>query len=146
MSSSGIPYQPLPNPKGGINAITLRSGTTLQERNQEEPSLPEHASAEEVVEIEDVEEEKDIQDLAEEEKAQSQEKAPKGVDTADNTTPIPFPQLARKPRKQLEPDPKMVEIFKKVEVTVPLFDVIQQVPKYAKFLKDLCIIETKLMS
>ena len=117
-SSTGIPSQPLPNPKGGINAITLRSGTTLQKRNQEETSPPEHASAEEVVEIEDVEEEEDIQDIAEEE-VQPQEEAPKGANTTENATPIPFPQLARKPRKQLEPDPKMVEIFKKVEVTVP---------------------------
>ena len=69
-STTGIPSQPLPNPKGGINAITLRSRTTLQERNQEEPSSPEYASAEEVVEIEDVEEEEDIQDIAEEEIAQ----------------------------------------------------------------------------
>ena len=59
LSSSGIPSQPLPNPKGGINAITLRSGTTLQERNQEEPNPPEHAPAEEVVELEDAEEEED---------------------------------------------------------------------------------------
>ncbi|XP_072081048.1 uncharacterized protein [Arachis hypogaea] len=33
----------------------------------------------------------------------------------------------------------MVEMFKKVEVTIPLFDAIHQVPKYAKFLKDLCM-------
>ena len=38
----------------------------------------------------------------------------------------------------------MVEIFKKVEVTIPLFDVIQQVPKYGKFLKDLCIHKDKI--
>ncbi|MED6154685.1 hypothetical protein PIB30_115081, partial [Stylosanthes scabra] len=30
-SSSGIPSQPLPNPKGGLNAITLRSGANLEE-------------------------------------------------------------------------------------------------------------------
>ncbi|XP_057756247.1 uncharacterized protein LOC130975470, partial [Arachis stenosperma] len=88
------------------------------ERNQEEPSSPEYASAEEVVEIEDVEEEDDIQDIAEEEIAQPQEEAQKGAGTTENTTPIPFPQLARKPRKQLEPDPKMVEIFRKVECDV----------------------------
>ncbi|XLT87226.1 hypothetical protein HN873_008979 [Arachis hypogaea] len=143
-STTGILSQPLPNPKGGINAITLRSGTTLQERNQEEPSSPEYASAEEVVEIEDVEEEEDIQDIAEEEIAQPQEEVPKSAGTTGTTIPIPFPQLARKPRKQPEPDPKMVEIFKKVEVTVPLFGVIQQVPKYAKFLKDLCIHKDKI--
>ncbi|XP_072060239.1 uncharacterized protein [Arachis hypogaea] len=33
----------------------------------------------------------------------------------------------------------MVEIFKKVEVTILLFYAIRQVPKYAKLLKDLCI-------
>ncbi|XLU30660.1 hypothetical protein S245_066726, partial [Arachis hypogaea] len=95
-------------------------------------------------EIEDVEEEEDILDIAEKEEVQPQEEALRGADTAENTTPILFSQLARKPRKQLEPDPKMVEIFKKVEVTVPLFDVIQQVPKYAKFLKDLCIHKDKI--
>ena len=59
-STTGIPSQLLPNPKGGINAITLRSENTLQERNQDEPSSPEYASDEEVVEIKDVEEEEDI--------------------------------------------------------------------------------------
>ncbi|XP_025678361.1 uncharacterized protein [Arachis hypogaea] len=38
----------------------------------------------------------------------------------------------------------MVEIFKKVEVTIPLFDTIRQVPKYAKFLKDLCMNKEKI--
>ncbi|XP_015966374.1 uncharacterized protein LOC107490121 [Arachis duranensis] len=90
------------------------------ERNQEEPSSPEYTSAEEAVEIEDVEEEEDIKDIAEEEIAQPQEEAQKGAGTTENTTPIPFPQLARKPRKQREPDPKMVEIFKKVEGHTPL--------------------------
>nr|XP_025658137.1 uncharacterized protein LOC112754651 [Arachis hypogaea] len=53
--------------------------------------------------------------------------------------PIPFPTLARRIKKKIELDPKMVEIFKKVGVTIPLFDSIYQVPKYAKFLKDLCM-------
>ncbi|XP_072073996.1 uncharacterized protein [Arachis hypogaea] len=39
----------------------------------------------------------------------------------------------------MELDPTMVKMFKKVEVTIPLFDAIHQVPKYAKFLKDLCM-------
>ncbi|XP_025661502.1 uncharacterized protein [Arachis hypogaea] len=33
----------------------------------------------------------------------------------------------------------MVEMFKKVEVTIPLFDAIHKVPKYEKFLMDLCM-------
>ncbi|XLU42481.1 hypothetical protein S245_037295, partial [Arachis hypogaea] len=73
------------------------------------------ASAEEVVEIEDAEEEEDIQDMVEEEEAQPQKEASKAADTAENAPLIPFPQIARKPRKQMELDPKMVQIFKKVE-------------------------------
>ncbi|XP_072064365.1 uncharacterized protein [Arachis hypogaea] len=38
----------------------------------------------------------------------------------------------------------MVEIFKKVKVTILLFDAIRQVPKYAKFLKDLCMNKDKI--
>ena len=71
-SSSGIPSQPLPNPKGGINAITLRFETTLQERNHEEPSPLEHVPAEDMVEVEDAEEEEDVQDIVAEEEAQPQ--------------------------------------------------------------------------
>ena len=33
---------------------------------------------------------------------------------------------------------KIIEIFKQVKTNVPLFDAIQQVPSYAKFLKDMC--------
>ena len=33
---------------------------------------------------------------------------------------------------------KILEIFKQVKLNVPLLDAIEQVPFYAKFLKDLC--------
>ena len=33
---------------------------------------------------------------------------------------------------------KILEIFTQVKVNIPLLDIIQQVPQYAKFLKDLC--------
>ncbi|XP_035546578.1 uncharacterized protein LOC108985990 [Juglans regia] len=36
------------------------------------------------------------------------------------------------------------EIFKQVKINIPLLDVIQQVPSYAKFLKDLCAVKRKL--
>jgi len=75
-------------------------------------------------EMEDAEEEDEVQDNVEEELTQPRNGAPKDVEAASGTIPIPFPDFARKPRKQTELDPKMVEIFKKVEVTVSLFDVI----------------------
>ena len=99
LSSSGIPSQPLPNPKGGINTITLRSKTTLPERNQEEPSPQEHAPIEDMVEVEDVEEEDEVQDMVEEEEAQRRNGEPKEAEAIRDAIPVPFPHLARKPRK-----------------------------------------------
>ncbi|XP_072087128.1 uncharacterized protein [Arachis hypogaea] len=58
--------------------------------------------------------------------------------------PIPFPTLAKRTKKQVELDLKMMDIFKKIEVTIPLFDDIRQVPKYAKFLKDLFMNKEKI--
>ncbi|XP_052118985.1 uncharacterized protein LOC127748466 [Arachis duranensis] len=144
LSSSVLPSQPLPNPKGGINAITLRSRTTLQERSPEEPSSREDIQVEDVVEVEDVEEEDEVQDAVEKEVAQSRNGVPNGDDAVREFIPIPFRHLARRTKKQVELDPKMVEIFKRVEVTIPLFDAIYQVPKYAKFLKDLCMHKDKI--
>nr|XP_025678420.1 salivary glue protein Sgs-3-like [Arachis hypogaea] len=73
-SSSALPSQSLPNPKGGINAITLRSGTKLQEMIHEEPSPIEVTQDEDMVEIEEVEEEDEAQEVVEEVIAQ-----PRGV-------------------------------------------------------------------
>ncbi|XLT51576.1 hypothetical protein HN873_044180, partial [Arachis hypogaea] len=117
-NSREIPSQPLSNPKGGINVITLRSGTTLQERNHEEPSSKENIQVEDVVEVEDAEEEEEVQDMVEEEAAQPENSAPKKAEATRDAIPIPFPHLARKSRKQMELNPKMVEIFKKVEERV----------------------------
>jgi len=33
---------------------------------------------------------------------------------------------------------KIIEVFNQVKINVPLLDAIQQVPSYAKFLKDMC--------
>jgi hypothetical protein len=40
--------------------------------------------------------------------------------------------------KQREKIQAMMEVFKQVNINIPLLDAIQQVPAYAKFLKDLC--------
>ncbi|XP_004308221.1 PREDICTED: uncharacterized protein LOC101312974 [Fragaria vesca subsp. vesca] len=49
----------------------------------------------------------------------------------------PFPNRFAK-SKHDEADHAMIELFKKVEVNMPLLECIQQNPKYAKFLKELC--------
>ncbi|XP_015954737.1 uncharacterized protein LOC107479099 [Arachis duranensis] len=110
------PRKKLPNlltttPKGGINAITLRSRTKLQERSLEPPHQKEVTQEEDVVEVEEIEEKDEAHEVVKEEFNQPRD----GVSKKNS-----------------------VEMFKKVEVIIPLFDAIHQVPKYAKFLKDLC--------
>ncbi|XP_057739924.1 uncharacterized protein LOC130957038 [Arachis stenosperma] len=97
-----------------------------------------------MIEVEDVEDEDEVQETAEEEVAQPKHGVPKEENVLKEDIPISFPHLARRTKKQVELDPNMVDIFKKVEVAIPLFDAIRQVPKYAKFLKDLCMNKEKI--
>ncbi|XP_057746871.1 uncharacterized protein LOC130966119 [Arachis stenosperma] len=136
-SSNALPSKPLPNPKGRINAIILRSKTTLQERSHEEPSSKVDIPVEDIVEVEDVEEEDVVQEVVEEEAGQPRNEAPSSTEDTEDAIPLPFPHLARKPRKQMELDPKMVEIFKKVEITISLFDAIQQGVQFFDCMCDL---------
>ena len=39
---------------------------------------------------------------------------------------------------------KIIEIFNQVKINVPLLNAIQQVPSYAKFLKDMCTKKRKI--
>ncbi|XP_025647711.1 uncharacterized protein [Arachis hypogaea] len=133
-----MPSQPLPNPKGGINAITLRSGTQLKERDSKAPSPMKVAQGEDGVEIEEIEEEEESHVIVKDEDPQPRSEVPRKEQILEEVAqPIPFPTLARKAKKRVKLDPTMVKMFKRVEVTIPLFDSIHQVPKYAKFLKDL---------
>ncbi|XP_015970538.1 uncharacterized protein LOC107494014 [Arachis duranensis] len=146
-NSSAIPSQPQPNPKGGINAITLRSGTQLKENKVKDPSSIIITQEEEEIEIEEIEEEEEAQVIVEEEETQPTSEVPKnkGAVEEEIAQPITFPTLAKKARKRMELDPKMVEMFKKVKVTIPLFNAIHQVPKCAKFLKDLCMNKYRIL-
>ncbi|KAM1699252.1 hypothetical protein ACFX1Q_030307 [Malus domestica] len=48
-----------------------------------------------------------------------------------------FPRRFMQSKKD-ESDKDILDTFRKVQVNIPLLDVIKQVPKYAKFLKELC--------
>ncbi|KAA0065466.1 retrotransposon gag protein [Cucumis melo var. makuwa] len=41
-------------------------------------------------------------------------------------------------KKETPKEEELLEMFRKVQINLPLLDAIQQVPKYAKFLKELC--------
>ncbi|KAM1800926.1 hypothetical protein ACFX11_032600 [Malus domestica] len=48
-----------------------------------------------------------------------------------------FPSRLRQSKKE-ETEKDILETFRKVQVNIPLLDAIKQVPRYAKFLKELC--------
>ncbi|CAN6583764.1 unnamed protein product [Malus baccata var. baccata] len=52
-------------------------------------------------------------------------------------TNAPFPRRFMQSKKD-ESDKDILDTFRKVQVNIPLLDAIKQVPKYAKFLKELC--------
>ncbi|XP_027357173.1 uncharacterized protein LOC113866545 [Abrus precatorius] len=63
----------------------------------------------------------------------------------ERTIFLPFPQRAIQPsKKSEETDKEILETFRKVEVNILLLDAIKQIPRYAKFLKDLCIHRRRL--
>ncbi|XP_016173155.1 uncharacterized protein LOC107615620 [Arachis ipaensis] len=130
-------------PQGKHQAITLRSGTKLDEIGVVPTSSSEETHKEEVGE--DMEVMKDEEeDVEKDEEQPLKAKEPKRKNLIEEPMPIPFPTLAKKPKKQEQLDPSMVEIFKNVEVIVPLFQAIKQVLKYAKFLKDVCTHKEKI--
>ncbi|XP_042035058.1 uncharacterized protein LOC121781375 [Salvia splendens] len=49
---------------------------------------------------------------------------------------VPFPQVLNQKKKKDEQFTRFLDIFKKVHVNIPLIEALQQMPKYAKFLKE----------
>ena len=132
-----LPSQALQNPNIGstsnagqnfknCQAITLlRSGKELQK-----PELP-MQEQEEATEANEDEKQEDADD------EQSASKGKKNEITAEDIKYAPFPS-----RLQMQSKDKYLteisSIFAKCQVNIPLLEVIKQVPRYAKFLKDLC--------
>ena len=52
------------------------------------------------------------------------------------TPAVPFPQRLQKAKKE-EQLSKFLEIFKKIEINIPFAEAINQMPNYAKFLKEI---------
>ena len=57
--------------------------------------------------------------------------------STSNTSCIPFPHRFMSSKKEQD-EKDVLETFRKVQVNIPLLDAIKQIPRYAKFLKELC--------
>ncbi|GJR27480.1 uncharacterized protein Tco_1103712 [Tanacetum coccineum] len=125
-ASGKLPFQTVNNPKQNVRAITLRSGKVLEEQTHK-PSK------------------RDLEKEIVKEGSTSQTDQPQEMTRPLDDIKIlpPFPDRFSKSRKQ-EQEKKILETFCKVEVNIQLLDAIKQVPRYAKFLKELCTSKRKL--
>ncbi|KAG8492848.1 hypothetical protein CXB51_010174 [Gossypium anomalum] len=124
-SQGRLPSQTETNPRENVSAITLRSGTVISPVPTMEPEK-----------IEKDKEDTSLKSQEEKSSPTSGKIIPSPSFSTYETLP-PFPgRLARRNKKEEEKE--ILDIFKKVEINIPLLDVIRKVPKYAKFLKDLC--------
>ncbi|CAN6720965.1 unnamed protein product [Malus baccata var. baccata] len=143
-----LPSSIVANPKGGFEstkAIMLRSGKQVGTAPSPSKSAPN--KVEEVI-IE--EEEQGLATARKEVPLPQVSMAPKpsnlpnkgtnvsnSMPTNDFPLNVPFPSRFKQTKKE-EAEKDILETFRKVQVNIPLLDAIKQVPRYAKFLKELC--------
>ncbi|CAN6716289.1 unnamed protein product [Malus baccata var. baccata] len=142
-----LPSSTIPNPKGGFEsakAITLRSGKEvgagptsktghnedeILQMEEEESRLP---TAKVVPPLPQAPSIPNLPNLSHKGKNVSN-----SVHTNVFPSNVPFPSRFMQTKKE-EAEKDILETFRKVQVNIPLLDAIKQVPRYAKFLKELC--------
>ncbi|RDY04479.1 hypothetical protein CR513_11800, partial [Mucuna pruriens] len=116
VGSSNPPSQTIPNLRGNVSVVTLKSGKALPQPAPQQFSRSTNADS----------------------KLDANSQMPQ----QDKTVPLPFPTWTLSARK-LESDEELLKMFRKVEINIPLLDAIKKIPKYAKFLKELCVHKRK---
>ncbi|PIN27218.1 hypothetical protein CDL12_00011 [Handroanthus impetiginosus] len=125
-SQGKLSSQTVVNPKQNVSAITLRNGKELKEPIKATPRNPMGEEAEKEVIV-----------------PSSQPQKPDGEKSSLIVVYPPFPERFAKSKKE-EEDKEILETFRKVEVNISLLDAIKRIPRYAKFLKELCTSKKKL--
>ncbi|XP_043817385.1 uncharacterized protein LOC122725032 [Manihot esculenta] len=112
-SQGKLPSQTIPNPKQNVSAITLRSGKELESASPKK--LAQGSKADQKIEAEiEILEEKQPQ-KSEEEQSPMQVIRP------------PFPERFAQSKREKE-EKEILEIFRKVQVNIPLLETIKQIP------------------
>jgi hypothetical protein len=144
-----LPSQPVNNPRActigsapnqehAHAIVTLRSGKQVDNQVKEPEVVDEAVPA---------------ADHAEQEETKSDDKEKKDAEPSTVTSPekdltrsfvpkAPYPERLKAPKKNAQ-FAEILEVFKQVQINIPFLDAIQQVPAYAKFLKDLVTIKRK---
>ncbi|KAK4386222.1 hypothetical protein Sango_2492800 [Sesamum angolense] len=142
-SQGKLPSQTIINPKQNVSAITVCSEKELQSENSTRRGQAQQGKTEDSIERGHVEQGKTREELKilpkQAEKSNlTHEEHPKVF-----VPKPPFPERFTKSKRK-EEERKILEILRKIEVNIPLLDAIKQVPRYAKFLKELCTNKSKL--
>ena len=115
--SGKLPSQMVVNSRENASAVILRNGNELEERPP-------------ASKLEDKDEDKK-HNIEKEKEVSTSNYVPHYI------TPPPFSSRLA-PKKKEEKEREFLDAFRKMEVNIPLVDAIKQVPRYGKFLKDLC--------
>ncbi|XP_073153605.1 uncharacterized protein [Henckelia pumila] len=126
---NSLPSQTVPNPKENASAITLRNGKELKVK-------------EKVVDVPSKKEQNEELKMDDKEATQGDTQKGNFLSLSEYKLVALF-SLALKESRKDERIKKLYDTFRKCEVNIPLLDVIKQVPRYTKFLKELCTAKRK---
>ncbi|XP_020249345.1 uncharacterized protein LOC109826740 [Asparagus officinalis] len=126
--------QPEMNPRGHVNAITLR-----RRKQYEGPKMKEKDG----VDGHQNEKNENVINVDNETQTEEKEEVEKYMSPAPYKPPLPFPQRLAKAKleKQFR---KFLNILKKLHINIPFTEVISQMPSYDKFLKEILSNKRKL--
>ncbi|XP_009778612.1 uncharacterized protein LOC142165894 [Nicotiana tabacum] len=114
-----FPSDTEPNPKDQVKAVTLRNGRALEEVPKKKKNIA-HTEGELVPKP-----------------FEGNEKDDKGPEPVIETRPPPpFPQRLQKQKDDAKYK-KFLDILSQVIVNLPLVEILQEVPKYARYLRDI---------
>lgn len=117
-----LPSKTEVNPREHVNAITLRSGRTLEDNNL--------GKSGEIQENKENKEKEDVDNHVDIDIPSSH------IPIKNASNSIPFPDRLKKSNKEKEFE-KIAQMFKQIRINIPFIDAISQIPSYAKFLKDI---------
>ncbi|XP_076933893.1 uncharacterized protein LOC143599957 [Bidens hawaiensis] len=125
----GLPSNTVNNPNAAVNAITLRSGRT---------TMVTEPTSDAVV----TEKETEIPEEVQERLVPTSTARPKEP-VRTYIPPISYPARLKNERLEAQYG-KFLELFKQLHIKVPFIEALSQMPKYAKFLKDVLTNKRKL--
>ena len=128
-SSRKLPSQTVVNPRENASAIVLRTVKEVEIPVKATPASLKQEKEKNIIADRNVPNDDDV----------PKRKFPPLSDY--KLVPL-FPQALAESRKN-EQNKDLYETFSRCEVNIPLLDAIKQVPRYAKFLKELCTIRRK---